>query len=308
MHHTIDIAVPAAHTDTLIRELEQLEEVISLSVVRGGSLKPPGDVLNVHTLNRGADEVLARVSAAQKYGSVSVATAQLDSVVDPEHEQAVDADVDEALWEEMGSSLRHHSRVTVNYLALAALGGAIAAVGLVSEPATQAVSFVAASVIASGFEPIAKIPLGLALRRWNLSKQGLASAGAGYAVLAVSAALTFLLLRLLGAVTVPDLVDNPAVELIAHPPGSQIFRSACAAAAGIVIFTAYRHTLIAGALMALELIPGASLAGVALAAGQPTLIYEGLERFALDALLIVILGVLILMAKRARVHRRDPMV
>ena len=53
MHRTIEITVPPAHTDTLVHELEQLEHVINLSVVRGASIKPPGDVLTVHVLNRG---------------------------------------------------------------------------------------------------------------------------------------------------------------------------------------------------------------------------------------------------------------
>jgi uncharacterized protein DUF389 len=308
MHRTIEVSTPAASTDALIKDLEQLEDVISLSVERGASLKPPGDVLTVHALNRGADDVLALVSAARRFGPVSVTTSEVASIVDPDHEAAVDDDVDEGIWEEMEAGLRHHGRVTVNYLALMALGGGIAAVGLVSEPATQAISFVAASVIASGFEPIAKIPLGLTLRRWNLVRRGLTSAAAGYAALVISAALTLLVLRLLGAVTVPDLVDNPAVELIAHPPGSQILRSAFAAAAGILIFAAYRETVIAGALMALELIPAAALAGAALASGRPTLIYEGLERLLVDIALIVALGWVIFAAKQAFVHRRRPLV
>ncbi len=43
MHRTIEITSPQAYTDSLIHELEELEHVINLSVVRGASVKPPGE-------------------------------------------------------------------------------------------------------------------------------------------------------------------------------------------------------------------------------------------------------------------------
>ena len=87
MHTEIEIIVHPSYTDELIHDLEQLEEVISLSVMREASVKPPGDVLTVHALNRGADQVLSLTDAARKQGQISVSTAELSSIIDPEHEQ-----------------------------------------------------------------------------------------------------------------------------------------------------------------------------------------------------------------------------
>jgi hypothetical protein len=123
-------------------------------------------VLTVHALNRGADEVLRLAEAASEHGRVSVSTGELASLVDPEHERQVAKDVDEALWEEVETRLRHQSRTTANYLLLMALGGAIAATGFaVHQPTEQALSFVAGAVVAPGFEPLANVSVGLALRR-----------------------------------------------------------------------------------------------------------------------------------------------
>ena len=58
MHVTIEIIVPTSHTNELIDDLEQLDEVIRLNAIREESIKPPGDVLMVHTLNRGADKAM----------------------------------------------------------------------------------------------------------------------------------------------------------------------------------------------------------------------------------------------------------
>ena len=111
MHRTIEITVPTSYSDELIRELEQ---VINLSVVRGASIKPEGEVLTVHVLNNVADEVLRHADEAPKRGQVSVTTAELPSIIDPEHERKVANDVDEALEPRkdgrMDAQLRVHSR------------------------------------------------------------------------------------------------------------------------------------------------------------------------------------------------------
>lgn len=130
MHRTIEIIVPPSHTDELIHELEQLEGVIRLSVVRGASVKPPGDVLTVDALNREADKVLRFADTARQQGYVSVTTSEVASIIDAEHERKVANDVDEALWEAAKTGLRHQSETTPSYLPLVALGGVVGAVGL----------------------------------------------------------------------------------------------------------------------------------------------------------------------------------
>ena len=153
--------MPASHTNELIDDLEQLDEVIRLTAIREGSIKPPGDVLMVHTLSRGADKVMRLADTIREHGQVSISTHELTSIVDPEHHDKVSNDVDEALWEEAETGLRHQSRITPNYLALMALGGTIATIALVVESETQqAMAIVAASIVAPGFEPLAKMAMG----------------------------------------------------------------------------------------------------------------------------------------------------
>ncbi len=308
MRRTIEITVAPVVTDHLCRELEQLEDVIGLSVQRGIAVKPPGDVLIVHVLNRGADKVLQAAHSVQKYGAVSIVTAEVSSIIDPEHAVAVDNDVDEAIWEEMETSLRHQGRVSANYIILMALGGAIAAAGLVSEPVPQAIAFVAASIIAPGFEPIAKIPLGIVLRRWEVVWRGVVAVGVGYLVLIAAGALTFLLLHLTGSLTVEAFVSNHEVERLAHPTVLEIFVSTCAAIAGITMITAYRRNVIAGPLIALILISAAAMIGAALVVGQPLLAVQALQRLGIDTALIVFCGIVVVLLKQVFVHRRASMV
>jgi hypothetical protein len=309
LHRTIEITVPPSRTGELVEELARLDGVVSLSVVRGASVKPEGDVLTVHALNRGADEVLRLAEAASEHGRVSVSTGELASLVDPEHERQVAKDVDEALWEDVETRLRHQSRTTANYLLLMALGGAIAATGFaVHQPTEQALSFVAGAVVAPGFEPLANVSVGLALRRRALAVRALGSAALGYLVLTLSAALLFLVLRLTGAVTVGGFAHNLGLESLAHPALRGGLLSACGALAGMVMVTTYRQYLLPGALIALRVIESAALVGAALVAGEPALAYGALGRFLISAVLILAMGVLVVGLKQAILHRRNPML
>ena len=309
MHRTIEITVPPSQTDQLVASLSRLDEVINLSVVRGASVKPEGDVLSVHVLNRGADEVLRLAKVTGQHGGVSVSTGELTSLVDPEHEREVAKDVDEALWEEVETRLRHQSRATANYLLLMALGGAIAATAfVVRNPTEQAISFVAGAVVAPGFEPLAKVSVGVALRRPEVAVRALGSAALGYLALGFSAALMFVVLRLTGAVTLGGFVGNHGVHSLAHPAVRGVLLSACGALAGIVMLTTYRQYLLPGALIALRAIESAALVGAALVAGEAGLALAALGRFLISAVLVLAAGVLVVGLKQAVVHRRKPMV
>ena len=309
MHRTLELTVPPAVTDALQRELVALDEVIGLSVQLGAAKKPAGDVLTVHVLNRGADEVLRRARAAvPDTNALSIVTSEAISFIAPADHHAVDHDRDEAIWEEMESGLRHQGRITTNYLLLMGLGGVICALGLVAEPVPQALAFVASAVIAPGFDPMTKVPLGLALRRWRLVWHGLQSVLVGYAVLVVAAAGTMAALVAHGDSSAHALATNPEVQHLAHPGLPELLIAAAGALAGLVTLAAFRRSFQAGPLIAMAFIPAAALIGAGAAVGHLDLVLEGLERFGADWGFIVGLGVPFIWLKQRFVHRRAPLV
>ena len=311
MHRTIEVTLLPAAADTLAAALQGLQHVVGVARQRGASVQPAGcDVIVVHALNRGTDAVMRAVAdaAAQHGGPLSVATAELASLSDPEHQAAIDRDVDEALWEEVETGMRHQGRVTPNFLALMALGGAIAAAGLVShDPVLQTIATVAAAVVAPGFEPVSKVPLGLVLRRFEIAKLGLVSSLAGYAVLAVGAAAAFLALWGFGAVVPDDFFAGSAAKHLARPPAPDLLISFCGALAGVVIQAAYRRSVIAGALIAMRMIDAAAAFGLSVAAGRPDFALEALERLGLDVAFILAAGAAVFWIKQRLVHRRAPL-
>ena len=313
MHRTIEVTLLPAAADTLAAALQGLQHVVGVARQRGASVQPAGcDVIVVHALNRGTDAVMRAVAdaAAQHGGPLSVATAELASLSDPEHQAAIDRDVDEALWEEVETGMRHQGRVTPNFLALMALGGAIAAAGLVShDPVLQTIATVAAAVVAPGFEPVSKVPLGLVLRRFEIAKLGLVSSLAGYAVLAVGAAAAFLALWGFGAVVPDDFFAGSAAGHLGHPghpPAPDLLIPFCGALAGVVVQVAYR-SVIAGALIATRMIHAAAAVGISAVAGRPDFVLDAPQRLGLDGGFILAAGAAVFWIKQRLVHRRTPL-
>jgi uncharacterized membrane protein len=66
--------------------------------------------------------------------------------------------------------------------------------------------------------------------------------------------------------------------------------------------TAFRQALIAGALIALALVPATALVGAGLAAGDIVMTLEALRRVLLDAALVVLLGAVVLVFKQRLIH------
>lgn len=308
MHQSFQITLPTGHSEDFLAGLGAIDEVISVSIQRGASLKPPGDLVLVQTLNRGADRVLELVGQARERGDVSVASSRVESLIDPRHAAEVAGDLDEAVWEDAETQLRHHSQLGTNYLLTMALGGAIAACGLLLTTTTQATAMVAAAVIAPGFEPLAKLPLAIVLRRRELFLRGLRSAVAGYLVLGLSAALTMVGLSAGGWELPEKLVANRHFSELADPTALTLVISAAGAVAGVTMVAAQRTALLPGALIAMQLIQAAAMTGAALALGEGHAAAEALARLAVDVAMVVAAGILVFGYKQTVVHKRRPLV
>jgi uncharacterized membrane protein len=309
MHRTIAITIPPPHTDALIATLKAERFVMSLTVERGAAVVTPGDVVTVSCLNRGTDQVLQAIQNVFGNGvEMTVVTSLADSISRTSQQALIDSDVDEGIWEEMESGLVHHGRLTVNYVALMALGGAVAAAGLYADSMHKTVAFIAASIIAPGYEPIAKIPLSLVLRRWPILRNSLLSVAVGYGVLIAVSALTLLGLQAFGGINLGELASTPEVRHTTMPTLNLLILSACAATAGAVMVSSFRETVLAGPLIGLALIPVASMLGGAIAAWNPTVMWGAVKRLFLDISLVIVFGYVVFWLKQRFVHRRAMIV
>lgn len=303
MHHTIEIVLPSAATDELLKTLDEDDGVLALHVQREASVKPLGDVVTVQALNRSVDAVLATAAHAEEHGPIAVTTSGTESLVATGAQDAIDDDADESPWEEFERTLRHHGRLSINYLVLMTLGGAIAVAGLLSPPVPQALALAASAVLAPAFEPVAILGVALVRRSGYAIRRALVSVVVGYALIAAGGGLSFLVLRALGLASEKTLTSSEGMHMVLDPTAADWLVAAGGAVAGLVIITSFRQAVLAGALIALALVPATGVLGMGVVSGDLNLTLEGLQRTVVDMLLVVVLGGIVVVAKDRLVHK-----
>lgn len=304
VHRQIDITVPAEARHSLVRELGEIEGVIALTVHPGSGVRPAGDVIGVTSLNTSADDVIRAALAAEEYGSVSVSTSTVDSLTKPVSTEQVRNDEDEALWEEAETAMRRHTRPNFNLLVAAAAGGVVATAGLAASSVTEATALVAAAVIAPVFEPLARIGLAVVNRHSRALSGGLISMLVSYGSVIVAAVLTMLVLRAAGSDYVHEFLRSSTVHEVEHPPLLNLLLSAGGAVAGAVMVAAGRFTVLAGPVIALQLIPALGTLGARLELGDGTLAAHALARVAIDIGMVLLACLLVFAYKHITVHQK----
>jgi hypothetical protein len=303
----LTVAVAPERTDELLEELQRFEDhVVTISVLRDASVKPPGDIVEIMVLNRAASAVLRAIERHGADGALSVATSQVDSISDREHEQALNADIDEAPWDDVRAQLREHTQPGINFFGLMFLGGVVAACGLVSSPVSQALALVASAILAPAFEPLAELSLGVVLRRRDLLWRAVRSGVPGYLCVVVAGALTMILLEATSSDVSERFITNQHVGELADPSIASLLISVAGAVAGGLVITAYRMPLLPGPIVAVQIVSSAAMIGMAAAAGKGHISAQALQRFATDAAFIFVACLLVFWLKERLVHRRDP--
>jgi hypothetical protein len=306
MHRNIIFSGEPPILDRLADELRKQDEVISVARVPGASLKPAGDVLTVFVLNRGADEVMRRADAGIRGGRITASISASTALLDGPNQDRIARDADEAMWEEMEADLRNVGGLAANYLVLMALGGALAGAAFFTARLLHPILFVGASIVAPGFEPLAKIGHGLVLKQWRSAGRGAWSAAFGYLVLVLSAALVTLVLSAFGEASAELLRTSETPNLVVAIDARSLAVSAFACVAGLIMIVSLRDFYVVGALLLLVLIPGAALIGAAAALGEWRLAGEAALRCGIDSLFVVAAAIGVYTWKQWRFHRRQP--
>jgi hypothetical protein len=154
---------------------------------------------------------------------------------------------------------------------------------------------------------VAKIPLGIVLRRGEVLKVGIVSTVAGYAALMLAAAATYWGLHAVGAAETDTFLESNGLKHTIHPDSLVLLIAACGAFAGITMQAAFRRSVIAGALIALRIIETAGVIGIGLAIGRFDLVGQSFGQLAIDIAFIIGAGIIVFGLKQLTVHRRTPL-
>ena len=307
MPRTVELVVPAARCDLLLPRVRAVEGVVAVMRSRGGSVEPAGDVLRVVVRNDALCRLIDALRDPDGGGGgdppAPLSTSKVDALFFPPQQGDINEEGSETGWEETAALLRDETALSTNYLALMALSGGVAAVGLWTD---DVLYVIASQVIAPGFEPILRVPLGLIARSRGLAKVGLASTASGYAAMAVGAAAG---LGVLALVEGPKAwADNGLVQQAATVTAHGTVVAAMAGAAGALALLTQKTVFFTGVLIALSLVPTMAVAGMAAGVGRWDLAGGALLHWSVDATAVLATGFAVLGLKQVVRHRRRSIV
>jgi len=301
----VTISLPADRTDAVLSEVESLSGLLTLSLQRGASVQPAGDVVTAQITNHHLPSLM-RVLDAHGAGDdpdVSVTTSAPTGMLSASSADRIATDVASSSLEEMEVMIDKTSSMGLNKVVTMVVAGVLAAVGI----ATNSVHLVVgAMVIAPGFQPLVRVGLGVVggSPAW---RRGLIDTAEGYAALVPAAGLTALLLQAIGTDPLGSTDGYLASgSLVRYWDGVTLNATIVTVAAGVggaLLIAANRSVLTAGVMIALALVPSAALVGVGLVTGEPALAGRAAVRWVHDAGIVVLTAMAVLGPIRMRRRR-----
>lgn len=291
MPRTVELTLPPDRVQEVVREVSGRDDVLSVRLLPGASLEPAGDVVSLEVLDTGLSHVM---TLANRVGlgsdpSVSLTTSRPESIVVAGADGRVARDRSTSSWEEMELTLGRESTMTAPKLIVMFVAGLFAGVGL----HTGALHIlVGAMLVAPGYEPLARVSLGLVNRR-GIVRHGLLDVATAYGALAVGAATLAGLAHLFdGSPLSPANSTYFTSEVLVDYWTTIGWTSAVVGFSGGVVgallVVANRRVLTTGVVIALALVPSLSLTVMELMAGRPGLAGQAALRWLLDVVLVVI--------------------
>lgn len=302
MSRTLQLTVGPDEVPRLLQRLDGLDGIIAVIVHRGAVRQPAGDLVVLHATNQAAEQV-ARI--AIELGLAEQGCIVMDkpvALVSRRHRREIEADTDEASWEEMDTLLRRDANSSHNFLGLMALSGAVAGVGLILDTLHIVI---AAMLITPAFTPLVRITMGLAAGLGDTTRDAVQATLAGYLSLAAGGALGMLLADLADPRPGIDaLTDREWIAYWSRTSWTGVIAAVLAGLAGGLVVNAHQTVFATGVMVALALVPAAAIVGMGVAAGEFGLAAQGLGRWTADTACVLAASGLVFGIKRGVFRRR----
>lgn len=302
MPRTVEISVPSDRRAELLDRLEKLDGVAAILVHEHASHLPPGDLVVLRGTNQAAEQVVrvaAEMQLIQNGGALAINEPL--GLASGARRRMIEDDSSDSTWEEIDTLLRRDTNVSLNFLGLMGLAGAVAGAGLMQDILHIVIG---AMLIAPGFEPLVRIAHGLACGLRDSARRGLVSAALAYLALAVGAVFgMFVAIWLDPALALADLPTRDWVQFWTDIKLGSVAIALFAGLAGALVVNSHQTVFATGVMIALALVPGMAIFGMGLAAGMPELALLGLGRWAVDAACVLIASGLVFGLKRMKRRR-----
>jgi len=285
--------IPAGQIERVEASLEDLPDV--RHVVRmGTSASGEVELLSADVDPRAADEVL---SLLQQLGvpsaEVSLARAEVANPVEAGRQRWLGSS-DALVWAEVVDSARENARLFMRYIALMAVAGVIAGIGVVDK---NTILIVGAMAVSPDLLPVSAACVGVVGRRPRLVARSVGSLVIGLLVATVTACLVTLFLIWTGTLTKSFALGAGGLGTLPTVNITTAIVAFVAGIAGMVTFET-RASSAVGVAISVTTIPAAAYTGAAIAVGAADKATGALAVLGVNVVMLLLGGSITLAVQR----------
>ncbi|HEY3438850.1 MAG TPA: DUF389 domain-containing protein [Actinotalea sp.] len=269
------IQVPAELSDRTVAALTDEPAVSGLSVIRGASVRPVGDLVLADVAREAANDVIGalRTLGVHEHGSIQIEPVRT-WVSRPGYEaerRAPGSGADAVVWAEVANQAYGDSELNWVYVSFMCLATLIAGIAIVLD---SQILVIGAMVLGPEFGAIAALGVALVRRRFHLFRLAARTLVVGFLVAIAFTCVIALVGRAVGWITIHDVTGpRPGTHFIYAPDRWSFVVAVVAAAAGVLSLTSARVGGLSGVFISVTTIPAAGNVALGLAFGAGTAVW-----------------------------------
>ena len=243
--------------------------VSSLTILRGASVQPKGDVFIADIPRERANPLVDSLRALGVHHSGTISLNPVETWISKNglsaEGLAPGQSADAVVWAQVTERAYDDSQLTWTYISFMILATLLAAIAIVTD---SMILVIGAMVLGPEFVPIAALGLAMVRKRPQLLKQALRTLVIGFAI---SISLVMLLALLCNVTQLVDFNDatspRPGTDFIYHANWWSLVVAVIAGAAGVLSLTASKGNGLVGVFISVTTIPASGNIALALAYG-----------------------------------------
>jgi uncharacterized hydrophobic protein (TIGR00271 family) len=249
--------------------LEESDAVSRLAVLRGASVRPPGDVITADVAREGANDVLDQLRTLGVHHSGTVHVEPINAWISKRGFEAdrrtPGSSADAVVWVDVTQRAYEDSELSWTYLSFMTLATLIAGVAIVLD---SQVLVIGAMVLGPEFVPIAALGLALVRKRRTLFGRALGTLLLGFAFSILVTTVLALVAKSAGWIHLADVTGRrPETAFIYNPGRWSLVVAVIAAAAGVLSLTSEKVGGLSGVFISVTTVPASGNVALGLAFG-----------------------------------------
>ena len=258
MQH-LRVTSPTDLTDRVVDVFTDDPAVSGLTVLRGVSVLPEGDVVEADVAREATNEVIDRLLAlgVPKRGAIHIEPVQawISQAGLAAERRTPGASADSVVWADVTQRAYEESELNWTYVSFMTLATLLASVAIVVD---SQVLIIGAMVLGPEFVAIAALGLALVRRRGTLFATALRTLVLGFLAAIAVATVAALAGRGLGWITFADVTGaRPGTDFIYSPDKWSFIVALIAAAAGVLSLTSAKVGGLSGVFISVTTVPAA---------------------------------------------------